>query len=104
MSTLNAKGTGLVTGASAGIGATYADRIAKRGYDLLLVARDQRRLETLAARLRSETGVKVEVLKADLTDKADLLKIEQRLREDASISLLLNNAGVAFAEARVGMR
>lgn len=97
MSTLNVKGTALITGASSGIGATYADRFAKRGYDLLLVARDLDRLESLATRLRSETGVKVEVLKADLTDTADLLKVEQRLRGDASISLLLNNAGVAFA-------
>ena len=97
MSTLNAKGTALITGASSGIGATYADRFAKRGYDLLLVARDLDRLESLATRLRSETGVKVEVLKADLTDTTDLLKVEQRLRGDASISLLLNNAGVAFA-------
>jgi len=56
MSTLNAKGTALITGASSGIGATYADRFAKRGYDLLLVARDLDRLESLATRLRSETG------------------------------------------------
>jgi len=87
----------LITGASSGIGATYADRLAKRGYDLLLVARDQSRLEALATRLRDETGVKVEVMKADLTNRADLLKVEQRLRTDASITLLLNNAGVGFS-------
>jgi short-subunit dehydrogenase len=95
MNTATPKGTALITGASSGIGATYADRFAKRGYDLLLVARDQERMEALATRLRRESGVKEEVLKADLTNKADLQKIEQRLRTDVSISLLLNNAGVA---------
>jgi short-subunit dehydrogenase len=88
-----ALGTALITGASSGIGATYADRLAKRGYDLILVARDAARLNTLAARLRSETGVKVDVLKADLTDKADLAAVEQRLASDAAITLLINNAG-----------
>lgn len=96
MSTVDAKGTALITGASSGIGATYAERLAKRGYDLLLVARDLSRLENLAARLREESGVKVEVLRADLTQRADLTSVEQRLREDSSITLLLNNAGVAF--------
>jgi short-subunit dehydrogenase len=96
MTSVNANGTALITGASSGIGAVYADRLAKRGFDLLLVARDQARLEALAARLRAETGVKVEVLKADLTNRADLSVVENRLRDDASITLLLNNAGVAF--------
>ncbi|HXR02501.1 MAG TPA: SDR family oxidoreductase [Pseudomonas sp.] len=100
------QGTALITGASSGIGATYADRLAKRGYDLLLVARDQGRLETLAAQLRSSTSVKVEVLKADLTNAADVSGLEQRLRTDASITLLLNNAGVAanstLAQADLG--
>lgn len=92
MSTL---GTALITGASSGIGATYADRLARRGYDLLLVARDKDRLEKLAMQLRDSTGVEVEVLKADLTDKADITQVAERLRHDASITLLLNNAGVA---------
>lgn len=95
-------GTALVTGASTGIGATYADRLARRGYDLVLVARDQLRLEALAARLRAETGVSVDVLKADLTNAGDLAQVETRLRKDESISLLVNNAGAAapggFAE------
>lgn len=96
MTSVNANGTALITGASSGIGAVYADRLAKRGFDLLLVARDQARLETLAARLRAETGVNVEVLKADLTQRAELSVVENRLRSDATITLLLNNAGVAF--------
>ncbi|MEQ7919205.1 SDR family oxidoreductase [Xanthomonas sp. WHRI 1810A] len=92
---MSSKGTALITGASSGIGATYADRLATRGYDLLLVARDQDRLETLATQLRDKTGVAVEVLRADLTDSADVTKLAQRLRSDSSITLLLNNAGVA---------
>jgi short-subunit dehydrogenase len=87
-------GTALVTGASSGIGATYADRLAKRGYDLVLVARDAARLQALADRLAKETGVKVSVLPADLTDRTDVRIVEKRLREDADISLLVNNAGI----------
>lgn len=88
-------GTALITGASSGIGATYADRLAKRGFDLLLVARDDVRLQALAATLRASTSVNVEVLKADLTNASHVKVIEQRLRTDAAITLLLNNAGVA---------
>lgn len=95
MNSVQTQGTALVTGASSGIGAIYAQRLAARGFDLLLVARDQERLEAAASKLRAEHGVQVEVLKADLTQKDDVLKLEQRLRSDSSISLLLNNAGVA---------
>lgn len=95
MSDTNTKGAALITGASTGIGAVYADRLAKRGYDLVLVARDEARLNALAERLRAETGVKVDVLAADLTNKADLVKVEQRLATDATITALINNAGVA---------
>ena len=95
MSSVQFKGTALVTGASSGIGAVYAERLAARGFDLLLVARDEQRLEAAANELRSRHGVQVEVLKADLTQKEDVFKVEQRLRSDSSISLLLNNAGVA---------
>ncbi|MBK5355066.1 SDR family oxidoreductase [Pseudomonas sp. TH41] len=95
MTSIQSQGTALVTGASSGIGAIYAERLAARGFDLLLVARDEQRLEAAASKLRAEHGVQVEVLKADLTQKEDVLKLEQRLRSDSSISLLLNNAGVA---------
>ncbi|MCY1427220.1 putative oxidoreductase [compost metagenome] len=95
MNTTQFQGTALVTGASSGIGAIYAERLAARGFDLLLVARDQDRLEAAAGKLRVEHGVQVEVLRADLTQREDVLKLEQRLRSDSSISLLLNNAGVA---------
>ncbi|WP_095168057.1 SDR family oxidoreductase [Pseudomonas sp. Irchel 3H3] len=95
MSSVQSKGKALVTGASSGIGAIYAERLAARGFDLLLVARDEARLQSAATRLRAEHGIDVEVLKADLTFKADLVAVEQRLRSDPSISLLLNNAGVA---------
>jgi short-subunit dehydrogenase len=94
MSNSHGKGTALVTGASSGIGKVYADRLAHRGYDLILVARDKDRLDALAVKLKAEAGINVEVLQADLTAKADLLKVEQRLRTDAAITLLLNNAGL----------
>lgn len=88
-------GKALITGASAGIGATYAERLARRGHDLLLVARDAQRLESMAGRLSQEYGVQVEVLKADLTQKAELAAVEDKLRNDADISVLVNNAGIA---------
>ncbi|MBS76244.1 SDR family oxidoreductase [Variovorax sp.] len=88
------KGTALITGASTGIGAVYADRLARRGYDLVLVARNKERLEALAERLVRETGRRVEVLAADLTATADLRRVEERLRSDERITLLLNNAGL----------
>ncbi len=87
--------TVLVTGASSGIGATYADRFAQRGHDLILIARDEARMEELASRLRAETGVKIDVVAADLTDSSDLARIEARLRDDGRIGVLVNNAGVA---------
>src|SRR5271155_1655058 len=95
MSTVNKMGTALITGASTGIGATYADRLARRGYDLILVSRSKPKLDQLAGRLRAETGVRIQVLPADLTVPADVRRVEQGLREDAGISLLVNNAGAA---------
>ena len=102
MSTTKTKGTALITGASAGIGAIYADRLAKRGYDLILVARNGDRLAALARRLKSETGRSVETITADLNDKADLARIETTLRTDANITLLVNNAGVGAAAPLLG--
>ncbi|MCX2546830.1 SDR family oxidoreductase [Pseudomonas sp. COW5] len=87
-------GTALITGASSGIGAIYAERLARRGHDLILVARNRDRLNVLAKRLNEETGRQVEVLAADLSVKADLARVEDRLKTDANISLLVNNAGV----------
>lgn len=94
-SSINAsKGTALITGASAGIGAVYADRLARRGYDLILVARNGDRLSALASRLTAATGRSVKTIAADLNDKAALSTIERVLREDEHISVLVNNAGV----------
>ncbi len=90
-------GTAVVTGASTGIGAIYADRLARRGYDLILVARNRARLEQLATRISNETGRSVEIVTADLNQDADIRRIENVLRTDASISMLVNNAGVGAA-------
>ncbi|RVN85885.1 SDR family NAD(P)-dependent oxidoreductase, partial [Sinorhizobium meliloti] len=92
--TQHSKGTALVTGASSGMGAIYADRLARRGYDLILVARNQTRLDQLARRLTDETGRSVEVVAADLRKRTDAARIEKVLRTDASITMLVNNAGV----------
>lgn len=86
----------LITGASTGIGAAYAERFARRGHDLVLVARDKPRMEALAARLSQENGVAIDIIQADLTQPAELAAVETRLREDASIGILVNNAGTAI--------
>lgn len=87
-------GTALITGASSGIGALYADRLARQGYDLILVARNAEKLEQAAKVIREATGRKVETLPADLVKTSDLRLIEARLANDRSIALLVNNAGV----------
>lgn len=92
--TMNSKGTALITGASSGIGAIYADRLARRGYDLILVARNRARLDALAERLTDETGRAVEVIAADLGSKDDLAGVETVLRTDAGITMVVNNAGI----------
>lgn len=97
MNTSTSQGTALITGASSGIGAIYADRLARRGHDLILVARNQTRLEGLAARLRNETGRSVEILPADLNDDGDLSRVETVLRTNSKISMLVNNAGIGGA-------
>ena len=92
------KGTALVTGASTGIGAVYADRLARRGYDLILVARNGDKLASLASRVSAETGCRAEIVTADLVDKADLGRVESILRTNETITLLVNNAGLGGTE------
>lgn len=87
-------GTAMITGASSGIGAVYADRLAKRGYDLVLVARDRSKMEALSSQLK-HVGARIEVLVADLTTPEDLDAVETRLAA-GDISLLVNNAGMSL--------
>jgi len=88
------QGKALITGASTGMGAVYADRLAKRGYDLILVSRDESKLNAVANKIKSDYNVNVTVAPADLTIKSELAQIENLLRADKSISLLVNNAGL----------
>ncbi len=88
------QGTALITGASTGIGAVYAERLAKRGYDLILVAHSRERLVSLAGRIANETGRSVEIIDADLNDPTSRARVETKLKEDASVTLLVNHAGV----------
>lgn len=90
---INRKGTALITGASSGIGAIYADRLARRGYDLIIVSRNRAKLDQLATRLGTQTRRSVEVLTADLSDSGDLARVEETLRRDSRITFLVNNAG-----------
>jgi short-subunit dehydrogenase len=83
----------LITGASTGIGKAYAQRLSRRGYALVLVARNRARLEALAAELGN-----AEVLVADLTQSADVARVEQKLESDPAINFFLNNAGIATVE------
>ena len=101
MSKSQSNGTALITGASTGIGSVYADRLARRGYDLILVARNEEKLTALSARLKSETRRSVTVLCADLIKKADLSKVEATLRGDPNINVFVNNAGVAAVKPLV---
>ncbi len=96
MSAPGLKGTALITGASTGIGAIYADRLAKRGYDLVLVARNEERLSEIAERLKA-TGRTIETIPADLTKAADVQRVANRLKTDSTITALVNNAGIGSA-------
>lgn len=93
MKTTSTQGTALITGASTGIGAIYADRLAKRGFDLILVARNEERLQAVAKRIGATSGRDIRIIKADLNDKADLGRVEAVLRNDAHVTMLVNNAG-----------
>lgn len=97
MSINSNKGTALITGASTGIGAVYADRLAKRGYNLILVARNLDKLNEVAKKITSVTGRTVESVQADLTIPNDVRKIADRLASDGSITAFVNNAGMASA-------
>jgi uncharacterized protein len=90
----NTAGVALISGASSGIGAIYADRLAHRGYDLVLVARNRQRLEIVSTQIARRTGRKIEVLAADLTEPTDLAMVEQVLRTNSRITMLVNNAGI----------
>lgn len=97
------KGTALITGASSGLGAIYADRLARRGYDLVLVARDVSRLKGLADRLEKETGRSVMVHPADLADPAALADVELLIDDDDRLRMLVNNAGISLPANVVGV-
>lgn len=92
-SNLKKPGTAIVTGASSGIGKVYAERLAARGYDLVLVARRQDRLQHIAGDLQQQFPVSARALAADLTTAEGVSAVTQLLSEDPSISLLVNNAG-----------
>ena len=83
----------LVTGASAGIGDAYARRLARDGYDLVLVARRDDRLRSMAEQFGAAHGTRVDVLRADLGDPAGVKVVEERLAAAPPVDLLVNNAG-----------
>jgi short-subunit dehydrogenase len=101
MTSTNSKGTAVITGASGGIGAVYADRFAKRGYDVLLIARDGKRLGDVAKRLSEQYGTKTATVVADLTDRSALLRLEAQLQSDKNVSVLVNNAGFGGTKSLV---
>lgn len=102
MGSVSDLGTAVVTGASSGIGKVYAEKLAARGYDLLLVARDAGRLEALAQTITRASGRKVEVLPADLGKPEDVARVARRIGEDAAITMLVNNAGMGTSGNVVG--
>src|ERR1700719_449903 len=89
------KGTAVVTGATGGVGALYAAGLAERGFDLLLVGRQQKELDALAKAVKQKANVKVETLVANLAEAKDLARVEARISGDPAITALINNAGAA---------
>src|SRR5690242_21626705 len=83
----------VVTGASSGLGATFARKLAARGYDLMLIARREDRLQSMAREIGEQYHVRMEILAVDLTDDAGLAAAAVRIREAADLGLLVNNAG-----------
>jgi hypothetical protein len=91
---MSSRNTAIVTGASSGIGAVYADKLAKRGFDLVLVARNTQKLNAVAEAIRAKYNTNVSLITADLSTKEDTVKVAKVIQENASINLLVNNAGV----------
>lgn len=89
----------LVTGASSGIGAAFADRLARHGHNLILVARRRERLHDLAERLQSRHPIAIETVVADLSDPASLVALERTISRQRSLDILVNNAGFAAGTA-----
>lgn len=87
--------TAFITGASSGIGAIYAERLAARGYDLILAARREDRLQTLAGQLQARYAIRASIVKADLSEEQGIEAVEQHLQHDPAIDLFINNAGTA---------
>ena len=95
MAGTNERPVALVTGASSGLGAAFAERLAREGYDLIVAARRGERLEDLRERLEKNEGIKVDVMVADLANSSDLRLVEERAANESRLELLVNNAGFA---------
>ena len=95
--------TAFITGASSGIGAIYAERLAARGYDLILAARREDRLQALAGQLQARYAIRASILKADLSEEQGIEAVEQRLQQDPAVDLFINNAGTAITRKAIDL-